>query len=118
DEATAGALDLAATIPSPGGPVEDAGLYAGLAGHVFVLRAAHRVSGSKPLGDAARRGAQALAAAARRSSSAVSWSDTTDIISGTAGIGLTLLTITDLLGDQAIELARGAGDHLLAAAKP
>ena len=118
DEATAGALDLAATIPSPGGPVEDAGLYAGLAGHVFVLRAAHRLSGSKPLGDAARRGAQALAAAARRSSSAVSWSDTTDIISGTAGIGLTLLTITDLLGDQAIELARGAGDQLLAAAKP
>jgi lantibiotic modifying enzyme len=118
EEATAGALDLASTIPSPGAPVESAGLYEGLAGHVFVLRAAHRLSGRKPLREAAMRGALALAAAARRSAAGVSWNETTDIIAGSAGIGLTLLATRDLLGDQGIELARGAGDQLLADARP
>lgn len=118
DEATAGALDIAGSIPSAGAPVEEAGLYAGLAGHIFVLRAVHGASGRKALGEAAVRGARTLAAAARRSPSGISWNDTTDVISGSAGIGLTLLAARDLLGDEAIELARGAGDRLVAVARP
>jgi len=43
----------------------------------------------------------------------VSWSDSTDIIGGSAGIGLALLTMRDLLGDKAADLARRAGVGLL-----
>ncbi|HLA91295.1 MAG TPA: lanthionine synthetase LanC family protein [Gemmatimonadaceae bacterium] len=119
DEGVRGALDLAATIPEPGGAVRQAGLYEGLAGHVFVLRAAHRAAGREELRAAARRGANALAAAARAAETGgVAWNDSTDIIAGSAGIGLVLLTSRDLLGDQATALARRAADRLLALAKP
>jgi lantibiotic modifying enzyme len=106
-------------VPDPGSAVEQAGLYEGLAGHVFTLHAVHHASGREELHAAALRGARALASAARRSDDGgVAWNDVTDIISGSAGIGLTLLATRDLLGDQAIDLARRAGDHLLTLAKP
>jgi len=117
-EAAAGALELASTIPAAGAPVNEPGLYEGLAGHVFVLREVHRLTGRKELYAAAETGAKALAAAAQRSSGGVAWNDVTDIISGSSGIGLTLLALRDLLGDQALELARLAGDRLLTLAKP
>jgi lantibiotic modifying enzyme len=117
EEAIAGALELVSLIPATG-PVTEAGLYEGLAGHVFVLREVHTASGRDDLHAAALQGARALAAAAEQSATGAGWNDVNDIISGTAGIGLTLLGLRDLLGDEAVALARLAGDRLLAVAKP
>ena len=118
DEAVRGAADIAAAIPESGVGVREAGLYEGVAGHVFVLQAVHRASGRDEFAAAARRGAKAIAAASKTGGDGVAWNDVTDIISGSAGIGLALLTERDLLGDQAIDLARRTGDHLIALAKP
>jgi lantibiotic modifying enzyme len=119
DEAIRGAAEIASKIPEPGIKVTQFGLYEGLAGDVFVLQTVHRASGRNELRDAALRGAKALAAAGMRADNgSVSWSPVTDIISGSAGIGLALLTMRDLLGDQAVDLARRAGDHLAASGLP
>jgi lantibiotic modifying enzyme len=83
-----------------------------MAGHAFVLREAGRATGNRTLGAAANQAAKALAAAGP------AWNEINDIIAGSAGIGLTLLALRDPLGDQAIDLARQAGDRLLAVAKP
>jgi lantibiotic modifying enzyme len=119
DEAVRGALDLLPLIPTPGSAVHDAGFYSGLAGHVFVVDAVHRASGRDDLGAAAARGARALAdGAAPTPDGGVAWNDVTDIIAGSAGIGLMLLQLRHLVGDRAIDVARRAGDHLLARAIP
>jgi lantibiotic modifying enzyme len=119
DEAVRGALEVAAAVPAVGGAAGEAGLYAGLAGQLFTLQAAHRASGREEFLVAAKRGAKVLASAATATSDGgVAWNDVTDIISGSAGTGLALLTQRDLLGDQAVDLARKAGDHLIALAKP
>ena len=119
DEAVRGGLEIASTIAEPGARVAQAGLYEGLAGHVFVLQTVHRASGRADLRTAAERGAKALAASATRAEDgSVSWSPVTDIISGGSGIGLALLTMRDLLGDQAIDLARRVGDRMVAMGQP
>jgi lantibiotic modifying enzyme len=119
DEAVRGALDIAAAIPAANAPVTQAGLYEGLAGHMFVLHATHRATGRDDLRAAALRAAGALAAAARTGPrGTASWNDTTDIISGSAGIGLALLSVRDLLGDRALELARATADGLEELSKP
>ena len=105
-EAEAGALELVAHPPT------DSGLYEGMAGHAFVLRVVGQATGNRKLQAAALQAAKALAAAGP------AWNDINDIIAGSAGIGLTLLAFHDLLGDQAINLARQAGDRLIAVAKP
>ena len=104
--AEAGALELATQPPT------DFGLYEGMAGHAFVLREAGRATGNQQLQAAALQAAKALAAAGP------AWNDVNDIIAGSAGIGLTLLAFRDLLADQALDLARQAGDRLIAVAKP
>jgi lantibiotic modifying enzyme len=119
DEAVRGAAAIAAALPFAPSAQLEAGLYSGLAGQLFVLQAVHRASGRAELLAAAKRGAKILADAAKTTSDGgVAWNDVTDIISGSAGTGLALLTQRDLLGDQALELARKAGDHLIALAKP
>jgi len=105
-EAEAGALELVAHPPT------DSGLYEGMAGHAFVLRVVGQATGNRKLQAAALQAAKALAAAGP------AWNDINDIIAGSAGIGLTLLALRDLLGDQAVDLARQAGDRLIAVAKP
>jgi lantibiotic modifying enzyme len=114
DEAVRGALDIAATIPAGGAPAQGAGLYVGLAGQVVVLDKVHAVSGRDELRRAAVRGARSLAA--RFGTAEPPPSEVTDIVSGTAGAGLALLALTHLVGDQAVESARRAGDRLVAAA--
>jgi len=114
DEAVRGALDIAESIPTPGAAVPSAGLYEGLAGHVLVLWRVAQASGDTKLGAAARTGARSLAAGAHRAADgSVSWNDAYDITSGSAGIGLTLLALRELLGDEAIDLARRSGNHLI-----
>lgn len=98
---------------------EGTGLYTGLAGITFLLERVHALTGDARH----RRGAEAalglLIESARPETAGSSWSASTDIISGSAGIGLTLLWAAKALGDaRAVPLAARAGDSLLAAATP
>jgi len=116
DEAVRGAQLLAAASGSA--PDSDAGLYTGASGVAWILLEVARTSGREDLRAAATRIAQVVAANAKRDGDGVWWSDSTDIVSGSSGILLTLLRTRELLGDQAIDLARGAGDALLQASVP
>lgn len=112
-EARAGADELMSWLPrEPDGA--STGLYSGLAGWVFVLDEAHRVTGDARYRAAAQRGVDHLCAGARRVGQGIEWTDTTDIISGSAGIGLLLLHMHRSLGDDdALAAAVLAGRRLV-----
>jgi lantibiotic modifying enzyme len=114
DEAIGGATELAAHLPAAGTRTRSAGLYEGTIGHAFTLHAVAKASGRADLLDAARRGARAVADSAQPGpGGGVQWSEVTDIIGGSAGIGLTFLGTRDLLGDESIALAAKTGNALL-----
>lgn len=93
---------------------ENAGLYTGLAGIACVLERAHALTGADSYRVAARACIDRLATSARPVGAGVSWSDSNDIISGSAGIGLTLLWAARALGTaDALNLAARAGRRLL-----
>jgi lantibiotic modifying enzyme len=120
-EAVAGAREVASWLPARPHPALAAGLYDGLAGQLTVLRLAHRASGDAGLRAAAARAGALLAQAAvpePGTPGAAAWSTTNDVIAGAAGTGLALLAARDLLGDRAVDAARGAGDALVARARP
>ena len=73
------------------------GLYTGLAGIGFVLGEVWRATGQAVYRDGARRVVARLQARAVATGAGVEWNDTTDIISGSAGIGLFLLHAADAL---------------------
>lgn len=113
-----GARYLAHRVASPDAATtfagEQAGLYTGLAGVLYMLDRAHAVTGEAALGQAARRAAQLLVAGARPVGSGVAWSESNDIISGSAGIGLTLLWAATKLGmPELVTTASKAGHRLL-----
>ena len=126
DDALAGADWLAATLPAADAPadavqaaVRDAGLYTGVAGLAVVLEAAHQVGGQERHRLAARRALDLLALAATTRDDGVAWSPVTDVVSGTAGIGLALLQLHQRLGDaRALDLAVRAGRRLVRLAQP
>ena len=91
DLATAGADHLVASLPETAGGDVDAGLYSGLAGVAFVLDETARVSNRPAYRTAARKALGIIMASAREVGAGAEWTDTTDIISGSAGIGLYLL---------------------------
>ncbi len=94
---------------------ENAGLYTGLAGIAFTLERAHAATGNARFRDAARQAITMLIASAKPSGDGSAWSASNDIISGSAGIGLTLLWAEQALGMQdAIPVAARAGRTLLA----
>ena len=114
EEAAVGAADIAHAIGAGETARGSAGLYEGLAGRTFAVWKVSQVAGDAKLSEAARAGVAAIATAARRAADgSVSWNDDYDIISGAAGTGLALLAMRSLRGDQATDLARRAGDHLL-----
>lgn len=93
DEAKAGANELIARLAA----LETAracGLYTGLAGAAFVLEEVHRASGEGKYRDATKRAIAGIDSLAQRQGGGVQWaapSSATDIIAGSAGIGLLLL---------------------------
>ena len=92
----------------------DPGLYTGLAGLGFVLAEVWRATGDARYRDAARRVVTTLQARAIARGAGVEWNDTTDIISGSAGVGLFLLYGADALEMPAARtLAARAGRRLL-----
>ena len=93
---------------------KQAGLYTGLAGLGFVLTEAWKATGDTRYRDAANRALDRVMSMSRRVGDGVEWSPVSDIISGTAGIGLYLLSAArDLNRPDARELAAAAGRRLV-----
>jgi lantibiotic modifying enzyme len=99
--------------------VSDAGLYTGLAGVATVLQLVAEGGGSGRHADAARRALQKVRAAARLEGTGVVFNDFTDIISGSAGVGLFLLWAHARLQDEgSLDLAAQAGRRLIELGEP
>ena len=116
DAASSGADHLAATLPPDDAPLKDGegGLYTGLAGIGFVLRETHGVTRRASHYEAALRCIKSIVRNARVAGAGVEWGDTTDIISGSAGIGLVLLEArTWSANSTAHEVAIKAGRRLV-----
>ncbi len=129
DDAARGALTLMALATSAApymttAPARGAGLWEGLAGSAFVLLETGRATGDRRFTDAAMRLTDTIVRQAKTAGAGVEWSDTTDVISGSAGTGLYLLyaarefnqpALTHLAGRaglRLIELARKEGSGL------
>lgn len=120
DAARRGAAHLAGWLDDPGAAGLGAGLYVGAAGLAFVFEELHRASGDASHRDLAERAVRGVLEAAEPIGGGVSWPqgeegrEVTDIISGAAGTGLTLLWLHERLGDdRALETAAAAGRRLL-----
>ncbi len=117
--ARAGADELLATLPAKC-EGEGCGLYTGIAGVGFTLEELFRATGDAKYHDGARRCVDVLHASARLAGSGIEWSDVTDVIAGSAGIGCFLLDVWGRAraGDPAtsglaLDLATRAGRRLL-----
>jgi lantibiotic modifying enzyme len=97
----------------------NAGLYTGAAGIMFCLAETYRASGRSEYSGACRRTFERLHNSAQEAGSGVTWNAVTDIISGSAGIGLTLLYADRMMDQEAsVDLAVLAGRRLLDLARP
>ncbi|HZQ27333.1 MAG TPA: lanthionine synthetase LanC family protein [Acidimicrobiales bacterium] len=106
DAARAGCGSLVVALNEPGGVGGD-GLYTGTAGVAFALGQAAIRTGGDRWGEVARGATAGLER----------WTPVTDIVSGTAGIGLFLLwAARELAVPDALARATDAGHQLLAAA--
>jgi lantibiotic modifying enzyme len=111
--ARGGADYLLAAVPDEPGDAA-MGLYTGLAGTAIVLAHAFDATNDAKYQDGVTRILSLLQRAARRTGLGVEWNDSTDIISGSAGIGLALLALRRQTKDaSAQELAKQAGDRLI-----
>jgi lantibiotic modifying enzyme len=111
--ARGGADYLASAVPDESANAT-AGLYTGMAGTAVVLFHAYRATGDERYATAMRRALAHIAASAKAVGSGVEWNESTDIISGSAGIGLALLALADQAQEfDARQLAAKAGDRLL-----
>ena len=105
------------------GPKElEPGLYGEYGGLTLAFLETWRASGNARHRDAARRVIERILDQAAATESGVTWgpaTGVTDIIGGSAGIGLLLLAVAEPLEmPDALMLARGAGDHLLSLGIP
>ena len=115
DAAKAGADELIARLADQKQP----GLYTGLAGIGFTLGEVHRATKQPKYREAMASVVRTLKDRAVQAGTGVQWSDVTDIIGGTAGIGLVLLHAGEYLDDrEAIRLASRAADRLIEVAIP
>ena len=123
-EATAGADYLIAQLPplptaaadssAPSARTPQAGLYTGLAGTAYVLERAAALSGEAKYRDATARCLERIQRLARPAGAGVEWNESTDIVSGSAGIGLGLLHAHRATGDAALlATAKRAGTRLI-----
>ena len=116
-EAESGARYLLDALPNGAGA--EPGLYTGLAGSAFVLGLVHRAGGGAAFQEGAHRVLTMLIERANRAGEGAEWNDVTDVVGGSAGIGLTLLETGRRLGTaHAVETAQQAGDRLLELGRP
>ena len=114
DSARSGADALALDLDS----VEDPGLYTGLAGVGFAILEARRATGEPHYRSAAEACVRRLCSSTHEVGSGLEWNATTDVIAGSAGIGLFLLHAARDLGEpRALEVARRAGERLIELAR-
>jgi len=110
DEARRGSDELITKV----GSEQRMGLYEGVAGMGFTLGETWRATKDEKYRRGAAAAVKMLSTRAAAVGKGVQWSNTTDIISGGAGIGLFLLYADDVLHDpDARALAIRAGDRLL-----
>ena len=115
DQARGGADWLLASL----GKEQSAGLYEGLSGIGFTLHEVFKATREQKYDGGARLVVRRLRDGATRVGKGVQWSETTDIISGTAGTGLFLLYAARELKDQsASDLAIAAGERLVEIGQP
>jgi lantibiotic modifying enzyme len=108
-KASAGADFLIAGLPEE----KTMGLYEGLAGIGFALREIYKASNEQKYQEAFLECLKRIQKEARPVGKGIDWSGPTDIISGSAGIGLFLLQEPAELNDnRLIELASQAGARL------
>jgi lantibiotic modifying enzyme len=115
--ATAGAEYLIATLPASPAALtgEAAGLYTGLAGIAYTLERTYAATRDEKYLAAAQRAMQSVHASELLSTGG-GWNASNDIVSGTAGIGLTMLWASRALLDaRATDAAARAGQQLLGA---
>ena len=128
-EAMAGADYLVSRIPEASVAPADstrvgrqppaAGLYSGLAGTAYVLERAAALSGDTRYRDGMHRCLALIQRFARPESAGVEWNASTDIVSGSAGIGLGLLHLHGVTRDPALlDTARRAGTRLIELGRP
>jgi lantibiotic modifying enzyme len=111
--ARGGADYLLASVPDEPGD-SAMGLYTGLAGTATVLSLAHRVTKDARYQAGVQRILGLIARSAQPVGAGVEWNSSTDIISGSSGIGLTLLSLADeAMGVDARKLASDAGNRLI-----
>jgi len=114
-DARAGADQLLAAMADE----KESGLYVGLGGIGFALEETFNATREPRYHDGAIQCAQVISKRAIKTGKGVEWSDTTDIISGSAGIGLFLLYAARQLQQPAlIDLAAQAGQRLIELAQP
>ncbi len=114
-DARAGADHLLASLAEQ----KEAGLYTGLAGIGFTLAETFKITGDAKYRDGALRCARLIRERAVKADGGVEWNDSTDIISGSAGVGLFLLYAARELKDSAArETAIQAGMRLIALGRP
>ncbi len=113
-DARAGADYLMASVINE----KDNGLYTGLAGIGFTLSEVYRATGDARYREGALRCAELIRSRAVKAGSGVEWSDTTDIISGSAGTALFLLyAAREFKKPEFRETARLAGARLIELAR-
>lgn len=116
--AAAGADHLAAWVKDVPANAQ-AGLYTGLAGVAYTLAVAARATNLDRHRDAAQRALQRVHAMAKPAGRGVEWNQSTDIVSGSAGIGLFLLWAQKNMDDRrALALASRAGQRLIELGEP
>ena len=114
-EARLGADELIARLPKE----TEAGLYTGIGGIGFTLGEVYRATKDAKYRDAVRGVVRTLHDRAKPVGAGVQWSEVTDIISGSAGIGLFLLHADSIAGDpSARQLAVKAADRLIELGQP
>jgi len=113
--ARAGGDDLMARI----GEEKGTGLYEGLGGIAFALEEIYKATKDPEYRQGFLDCLEGIARKVQANGSGVEWSSVTDIISGSAGIGLVLLYAYRETGDRRwLSLAAKAGDRLLELGRP
>jgi lantibiotic modifying enzyme len=115
NDARSGADYLLASI----GTEEGFGLYEGLAGVGFALTEIYKATGDTKYKEGALKCFKLVQDRAVKAGKGIEWSDSSDIISGTSGIGLAMLyAARELKYPSAIETATQAGDRMLELGQP
>ncbi len=120
--AAAGADYLMATLPGDVSQLGEggAGLYSGIAGVAYTLELVRRATGDRRYGEGVKRALSLLRLGAKPAGTGLAWNASSDIISGSAGILLTLLWFGREVreGKDWAGVPEGAARHLLEVAIP